>query len=125
MLKPLIEPWIKELKKLGREPMLLEDGAPAHSSKIANEFLQVSHIEKILWPGNSPEINASEHAWPWIRRHITKGFGPSTCEASCRFQWEFEWEELPIDTINTWIDRILDVVRKIIQHKGNNDFHKG
>jgi len=48
VLKPLVKPWINELKKLGREPILLKDGAPAHASKIANEFLQVSHIEKIL-----------------------------------------------------------------------------
>ena len=48
MLKPLIEPWIKKLKKKKKRPILLEDGAPAHSSKIANEFLQVSHIDKML-----------------------------------------------------------------------------
>ena len=100
VLKPLIKPWLKELKTLGRKPILLEDRAPAHASKIATEFLEVSKIEKILWVSNSPDLNAAEHAWPWIRRHITKDFGPSTCEKSCRFQWQYEWEELPIDVIN-------------------------
>jgi len=48
VLNPLIKPWIKELKTPGKKPILLEDGAPAHSSKIATEFLDVSKIEKIL-----------------------------------------------------------------------------
>jgi len=125
VLKPIIKPWIKELKKLGKKPILLEDGAPAHSSKIATEFLEVLKIEKILWVSNLLDLNAAEHAWPWIRRHITKDFGLLTCEKSCRFQWEYEWEELPIDVINDWIDAIPDVVRKIIKYKGNNDFHEG
>lgn len=125
VLKPLLVPWIRSLQEEGLNPILLEDGAPSHTSKIATEFLQVSAITKLEWPGHSPDINAHEHAWPWIRRHITKDFSPSTCEAECRQHWEYEWDQLPIEVINKWIDSIPGVVREIIKHGGNNDFHEG
>jgi hypothetical protein len=67
-----VAPWINSLKKRGIPCILLEDGAPPHKSRIANDYLTVERIEKMFWPGHSPDINASEHAWPWIRRHVTK-----------------------------------------------------
>ncbi|KAF1969062.1 hypothetical protein BU23DRAFT_557913 [Bimuria novae-zelandiae CBS 107.79] len=125
VLKPLLVPWINSLYEEGRAPVLLEDGAPAHTSKIALEYLEVSHINKLAWPGHSPDVNAEEHAWPWIRRHITQDFMPSTCEQQCRAQWAYEWEQMPQEIINKWILSILKVVRQIIAHRGDNSFHDG
>lgn len=113
------------LKQQGRELILLEDGAPAHKSRIAEDFLSVSFIDKLSWPGHSPEVNAAEHAWPWIRRHITKDFKPSTTTLDCRSHWECEWDSLPQEVIDKWIDQIPEVVRRIIEHGGKNDFHDG
>ncbi|KAK7177463.1 hypothetical protein PSPO01_16491 [Paraphaeosphaeria sporulosa] len=77
------------------------------------------------WPGHSPDVNASEHAWPWIRRHITKEMPQSTCEEECRQQWEEQWNNLPQEHINKWIDHVAEVVRQIIKHHGDNDFRDG
>ncbi|KAF1978858.1 hypothetical protein BU23DRAFT_448804, partial [Bimuria novae-zelandiae CBS 107.79] len=84
VLKPKLVPFIKHLRRTGHNSILLKDGAPSHTSKIATEYLSVSHIEKLRWPGHSPDVNAEEHAWPWIRRHITKDFKPSTCAGDCK-----------------------------------------
>lgn len=126
VLKPLLVPWIKSLKRRGKtDVLLLEDRAPAHSSKFDEEFLAVKYISKLPWPGHSPDVNAEEHAWPWIRRHITKDFEPSRSKDECKAQWYYEWRELPQDQINTWIDRIPDVVRHILEQEGDNSFHDG
>ena len=77
----LLVPW---LKSLPTTPILLKDGAPAHRSRIANDFLDTEKIDKLSWPGHSPKINASEHAWPWIRRHITKDFDLSETVEECK-----------------------------------------
>lgn len=79
----------------------------------------------MCWPGHSPDINAEEHAWPWIRRHITKDFPPSRTEAEAEKQWRYEWEKLPIQQINKWIDSIPNVVREIIRQEGDNSFYEG
>ncbi len=103
--------------------MLLEDGAAPHKSRIANNYLQVQKVEKIAWPSHSLDVNASEHAWPWIRRHVTKQFTPSCTPEECQHQWESEWDALPIEVINKWVMGIPKVVRLILQHEGRNNFH--
>jgi transposase len=126
VLKPLIVPWIKSLKRRGKsDVLLLEDGAPAHGSKFDAEFLAVSYVAKLPWPGHSPDVNAEEHAWPWIRRHITKDFEPSCTVEECKTHWYMEWRALPQGQIDRWIDGIPDVVRKIIEQWGDNSFHDG
>jgi hypothetical protein len=77
----------------------------------------------MAWPGHSPDVNASEHAWPWLRRHVTRQFTPSCTPQHCQQQWETEWEALPQELINRWVMGIPKVVRRIIQNKGNKNFH--
>jgi transposase len=116
-------PWIKQLKQQGHECILLEDGAPSHKSRIANDYLTVEQVEKMVWPGHSPEINASEHAWPLMRQHVTKNFPLSRTAEQVQQQWKQAWKDLPIKAINGWVDQIPDVVRRIIRNKGKNNFH--
>ena len=62
------------MKEEGLECVLLEDGAPSHKSRIANNYLTVEKMDKLSWAGHSPDVNASEHAWPILRKHVTKDF---------------------------------------------------
>ena len=59
-----ITPWINSLKEKGIRCLLLQDGALAHKSRISRDYLTVERIKWMWWPAHSPEINASEHAWP-------------------------------------------------------------
>ena len=118
-----VAPWINSLKKKGVKCYLLQDGAPAHKSRIARDYLILQHVERLWWPGHSPEINAIEHAWPWVRRHVTKDFTPSCNEKQCEEQWVKEWEAMPIEVINRWVDAIPEQVRRILRHGGRNNFH--
>ena len=86
-----VAPWINSLESQGVACYLLEDGAPPHKSRIANDYLQVQKVEKMAWPGHSPDVNASEHAWPWLRRHVTRQFTPSCTPQQCQQQWEADW----------------------------------
>jgi transposase len=118
-----LTPWINSLKEKGIRCILLQDGAPAHKSRISRDYIREQGIETMWWPGHSPEVNASEHAWPWIRRHVTSEFTPSCNATQCRKQWEQQWDAIPIETINRWVMGVPEMVRRIIKHGGKNDFH--
>lgn len=118
-----VVPWMQQLKKEGVYCYLLEDGAPAHIAALPNDYLRVEEIDKMWWPGHSPDVNAEEHAWPWIRRSITKRHTPSTTVDECEKQWRTEWERLPQEVIDKWVMGVPKVVRLIIQNKGKNNFH--
>jgi transposase len=118
-----VAPWINMLQHQGIKCVLLEDGAPPHKSRIANDYLRVHQVEKMGWPGHSPDVNASEHAWPWLRSHVTKQFTPSCNPEECKKQWETEWAALPQELINRWVMGVPKIVRRIIANEGKNNFH--
>ena len=49
-----------------------EDNAPAHASKYQAEVFSMWGIIKLLWPGNSPDLNAIEPCWFWKKRQTSK-----------------------------------------------------
>lgn len=81
-----VVPWIKSLEKKEIKVHLQQDGAPAHKARISRDYLIAEMIDRLWWPGHSPEANASEHAWPWIRRHITKNYTKSCNGKQCEKQ---------------------------------------
>ncbi len=122
VLKPLLIPSIKELRKEGRSVVVMVDNAPAHRSDIDNHFFKMSDVVKLLLPLNSPDANAIEQAWPGLRLHITKDFPPSTTVEECERQWLLEWENLSIEQINARIDEIPKRIIKILEQEGDNSF---
>jgi hypothetical protein len=96
-------PWIKQLKSRGISCILQQDSASAHKARISRDLLIIEDVERLWWPGHSPEVNAIEHTWPWIRRHVTKDFTPSCTAKQCESQWVREWELMPIEVINRWV----------------------
>lgn len=116
-------PFVKELKKEGRNVYVLADNAPAHHSNINTHFFKVSDVVKLLWPPNSPDANAIEQAWLWLWQLITQDFPPSTTAKECEKQCKQEWENFPIVHINGWIDGIPKWIIKILKQEGDNIFH--
>ena len=45
-----------------------KDKAPSHNSKYQAEIFSINEICKLLWPGNFPDLNMIEPAWPWLKR---------------------------------------------------------
>ena len=48
----------------------MQDGAPAHRSKIVTKFLEDNNIRVLEWPGNSSDLNPIENAWNFLKNII-------------------------------------------------------
>lgn len=118
-----VVPWIQSLEKQGIKCVLQQDGAPSHKARISRDYLIIEQVDRLWWPGHSPDVNAIEHAWPWLRQHVTKQFTPSHTSKQCEKQWVSQWEALPIGVINKWVEAIPRQVRRIIAARGKNNFH--
>jgi hypothetical protein len=101
-----------------------EDKAPAHALQCQQEVFNLWEIQRLLWPRNSPDLNAIEPTWFWMKRETTKR-GPSTNKGQLEKDWIKCWEEMPQEMIQAWIERIPVHIQEIIACNGNNLYKEG
>ena len=85
--------------------LVQKDKAPAHISKYHNEVFWLYNIIRLLWPGNSPDMNMIEPYWPLMKRITTKKGAPRTCKDADNC-WQKAWAELPQENIQVWIEHM-------------------
>ncbi|GFF59718.1 predicted protein [Aspergillus udagawae] len=77
VLIPKLIPFAQECAIERPNTIVLEDGAPAHRHRFQQTMYDIKGVQKIMdWPGNSPDLNAIEPAWPWLKRRTTSRGAP-------------------------------------------------
>jgi len=118
-------PFAKECIAAGRpNTQVQEDNAPAHASKYQGEVYNLWQIMKMIWPANSPDLNAIERCWFWMKKETTKR-GATSSKAKLRKRWIKCWDKLPQKMIQQWIEAIPHHVAEIIRLKGSNEYKEG
>ena len=124
ILIPLMFPFAKECLQTRPNTIVQEDKAPAHNHYIQQQAYDLYKVSRLLWCGNSPDLNAIEAAWPWLKRITTKKGAPKSRQEAI-IAWKTAWAELPQEKIQAWIERIPVHVQKIIELEGGNEYKEG
>jgi transposase len=107
-------------KANGREPIVLEDGAGPHKMKGFVEERASYGIINVEHPGASPDLNAIENCWAWVKSRIRKQPGHPSSLDQLWAAVQKAWDELPQSIVDGWIDdfekRRLEVVAKNGHH---------
>jgi transposase len=104
--------------------LVQEDNAPAHRSRYQQEVFDAWEIQRFLWPGNSPDLNAIEPTWFWMKRETTKK-GPIHSNAQLKNEWIKCWENLSQEKIQAWIERIPRHIKEVIKCNKDNLYQEG
>ena len=104
--------------------MVQEDNALSHSHHFIGKVYSITGILRLLWPGNSADINMIEPCWFWMKRETTKK-GGATSQAEMEKRWKKCWADLDQAQIQAWIGRIVCHIQKIIELDGGNEYKKG
>lgn len=124
ILLPKLIPFAKQCKAKRPRTVVQEDKAPAHAHYAQSYVYSLYDVEKLLWCGNSPDLNAIEPCWPWMKRYTTKKGAPKSRAEAIRV-WEQCWRDLPQEKIQAWIERIPVHVKEIIRLEGGNEYKEG
>ena len=54
------------------EPILLDDSARPHRTSVVKNWLEEKNINRIDWPGNSPDLNPIENLWGIIKSKLRR-----------------------------------------------------
>ena len=124
ILLPKLFPFAKECEKDRPGTIVQEDGAPAHAHHIQDHIFSFYQVKRLLWPGNSPDLNPIEPCWPWMKRYTTKKGAPKSRQEAIKV-WERCWKDLKQEQIQAWIERIPWHIEQIIQLEGGNEYKEG
>jgi hypothetical protein len=107
-------------KANGREPIVLEDGAPPHKMKGYAEERARLGIINLKHPGASPDLNAIENCWAYVKDKIRRmPEHPSSLDAL----WvavQRHWDELPQSIVDGWIDDFEIRRMAVVNAKGKH-----
>ena len=101
-----------------------EDKAPAHSSRHQQVVFDAYNVSRLLWPGNSPDLNAIEPCWPYLKRITTRKGAPSVRKTAERL-WIKAWDDLEQERIRRWIERIERHIQEVLRLEGGNEYREG
>ena len=99
---------------------VMEDGAPTHCCKLAQEFRTDHHMETIPHPAQSPDVNPIEHVWKHLKVKVNqRPVRPQGIDQLWSVLLE-EWEKIDIGFINCLIDSMSDHVQAVYKAKGGS-----
>jgi hypothetical protein len=124
VLKPKLIPFAKECMTNRPGTIIQEDKAPAHAHAIQQRIFDLHQVARLLWPGNSPDLNAIEPCWYWMKRETTKKGAPKNRAEAIR-AWTKCWQDLPQEKIRAWIERIMRHIQEVIKLEGGNEYREG
>ena len=124
ILKPLLLPFAKECLKSRPDTIVQEDNAPAHALRYQQEIYLAWEIQRMLQLANSPDLNAIEPTWFWMKRETTKK-GPIASEKELKEVRIKCWKEMPQEKVQAWIQRVYEHVQEVIKCNGDNLYKEG
>ena len=93
ILTPKLIPFAQECTKVRPDTLVQEDKAPSHACKYQDKIWDLSGLLRLLWPGNSPDLNAIEPTWMYMKRETTRKGAP-TARKVAQQQWSKCWNEM-------------------------------
>ena len=105
VLIPKLLPFAVECSLQRAGTLVQEDKAPAHSHQYQQQIYDRLTVKRLLWPGNSPDFNPIEKAWPWMKRTATCRGAP-TSKAAMEKSFINVWKVLPQRDIHAWLEGV-------------------
>lgn len=79
----------------------LHDGASSHRALATQAWFQDAHLSLLQLPPHSPQFNAIEEVWSWIKHKVRQAQPTSAAELGAACQRA--WEALPQETVMAYI----------------------
>ena len=105
--------------------IIVEDGAGCHAHWYVQYVYSIEGVRKLLWCGNSPDLNAIEPVWSRMKRDTTKKGAPQS-RNDAEKKWTKCWkEDLPQEVLQGLVDRIREHMKRVIECEGGNEYEEG
>lgn len=102
----------------GGDVLVVEDGAPSHSSVVAKNFRKENGIVNLIHPPTSPDLNAIESVWMELKRRVSGITPVATNLDQLWAHLQTAWDEIPLSFINKVVESMPTRVKAVAKAKG-------
>ena len=125
----LLPQLIEDCNNLAQNNFIFQqDGAPAHTSRLAQDWLQLhcpDFIKKDEWPPNSPDLNPLDfHVWGAMLEKYQAHTPKPKNKAELKTVLQAIWEELPQENIDRAILSFKGRLQVCITAQGGHFEHQ-
>lgn len=106
---------VKKLK-MDKDWVFQLDNDPKHKSSIVTIWLNRNHIEQLVWPSFSPDMNPIEHLWDEIERRMKKEQPKN--ENELKESLTRVWKGVEEEVLKKLVDSALNRLNEVIRMKG-------
>jgi len=125
ILHPLLFPFAQECQKERPDTLVMEDNAPPHAHHFNRRLYDLNHVCRLLWPGNSPDLNPIEPVWGFMKKFGRQNYVFRT-HAEAHRAWVRMWnEDVSQRRLQEFVERIPEHIAQIIRLKGGNEYKEG
>lgn len=117
---PLFEFYSEMCKERGGGILVVEDGAPAHKSRLAEEARSRLGIRRLDHPPNSPDLNPIEALWFELKRKVQDTPGSYKSRSALWEAAKQAWAELPESRVERETAQMDDRVKAVLKAKGRH-----
>ena len=97
---------------------VMEDGAPVHRSKVAQNFRTSQGMEVFPHPPQSPDFNPIEHVWKKLKTAVNnRPVVPKSVDELWKVLQE-EWAKIDLEFVNTLVKSMPNRVEAVLKAKG-------
>lgn len=119
-----IDKLIPFAKEMGPDALVQEDKAPSHAHVAQAQIFADCGVQRLIWCGNSPDLNMIEPVWPEMKIRTTK-YGPPQNRVDGEKAWRKCWEEFEMEKLRRFVERVPWNIEQIIQCNGGNEYIEG
>lgn len=129
-IKLLRENLLPDCRRLypGDNYIFQQDGAPSHTSKVSQEYLEEAtpeFIEKNDWPPQSPDCNPMDYAiWDSLKEKVYQGQREKLTEEQLKARILASWEQIPLEEIRKSISAWKKRLRLVAEEDGGHIEHR-